>query len=94
MRFTYSKKTAKYLDIAYIYVIFAMSIRQKFFYIMKHSELIRALKKAGCLLKRHGASHDIWINPKTGARTAVPRHGSKEIKEKTAKSILDDLLKG
>ena len=59
---------------------------------MKHSELIRKLKKAGCLLKRHGASHDVWINPKTGARTTIPRHGSKEIKEKTAKSILKALL--
>ena len=59
---------------------------------MKHSELIRLLKKAGCLLKRHGASHDIWINPKTGARTSIPRHWSKEIKEKTAKSILEVLL--
>lgn len=59
---------------------------------MKHSELIRMLTKAGCLLKRHGASHDVWINPVTGATTAVPRHGSKEIKYKTAKSILDDLL--
>ena len=59
---------------------------------MKHSELIRKLKKVGCLLKRHGASHDVWLNPKTGARTTIPRHGSKEIKEKTAKSILKDLL--
>ncbi|MGI6224107.1 MAG: type II toxin-antitoxin system HicA family toxin [Prevotella sp.] len=59
---------------------------------MKHSELIRQLKKAGCLLKKHGASHDIWQNPETGATTAVPRHRSKEIKDKTAKSILEDLL--
>lgn len=59
---------------------------------MKHSELIRMLKKAGCLLKRHGASHDIWLNPKTGATTTVPRHGSKEIKDKTARGILDDLI--
>ena len=59
---------------------------------MKHSELIRKLRKAGCLLERHGASHDVWLNPKTGARTTIPRHGSKEIKEKTAKSILKDLL--
>lgn len=50
------------------------------------------LQKAGCLLKRNGASHDVWVNPKTGATTAVPRHGSKEIKKKTAKSILDDLF--
>lgn len=59
---------------------------------MKHSELIRKLRKAGCLLKRHGASHDIWLNPKTGATSTVPRHGSKEIKDKTARDILDDLL--
>jgi predicted RNA binding protein YcfA (HicA-like mRNA interferase family) len=59
---------------------------------MKHSELIRKLKKAGCLLKKHGASHDIWENPETGATTTVPRHGSKEIKEKTARSIFEDLL--
>lgn len=60
---------------------------------MKHSEFIRQLRKAGCLLKRHGASHDIWVNPKTVAQVAVPRHGSKEIKSLTAKRILEDLLK-
>lgn len=59
---------------------------------MKHSELIRTLIKAGCHIKRHGASHDVWINPNTGGRATVPRHGSKEIKTKTVKSILDDLL--
>lgn len=59
---------------------------------MKHSELIRALIKAGYLIKRHGASHDIWINPKTGGQTVVPRHGSKEIKEKTKRNIFNDLL--
>jgi len=59
---------------------------------MKHSELIRKLKKGGCILKRHGASHDIWLNPKTGARAAVPRHGSREIKEATANAILETLL--
>lgn len=59
---------------------------------MKHSELIRALIKAGCLIRRHGAPHDIWINPKTGGQTAVPRHGSREIKEKTKRAIFNDLL--
>ena len=57
---------------------------------MKHSELI--LNKAGCLVKRHGVSHDIWINPKTGNMAAVPRHGSKEIKKATANRILEDLF--
>ena len=59
---------------------------------MKHSELIRLLIKAGCLIKRHGASHDVWINPKTGSRAAVPRHGSKEIKESTKRDIFKTLL--
>ncbi len=58
---------------------------------MKHSELIRALIRAGCLIKRHGASHDFWINPKTGGQTVVPRHGSKEIKENTKRAIFKDL---
>lgn len=58
---------------------------------MKHSELIRALIKAGCLVKRHGASHDVWVNPKTGGFAIVPRHGSKEIKKETAKSIFEAL---
>lgn len=52
---------------------------------MKHSELIRALIKAGCLVKRHGASHDVWVNPKTGGFAIVPRHGSKEIKKRDRK---------
>lgn len=59
---------------------------------MKHSELIRILIEAGCFIKRHGAKHDIWVNPKTGGRTSVPRHGSKEIEEETANSILEGLL--
>ena len=59
---------------------------------MKHSELIRALIKAGCFIKRHGSKHDIWVNPKTGGRTSVPRHGSKEIEDETVKSILKGLL--
>ena len=39
---------------------------------MKHSELIRALIKAGCLIKRHGATHDVWVNPKTGGLCNSP----------------------
>ena len=37
---------------------------------MKHSELIRTLKKAGCLLKRHGAeSKEETARRETGAVT-------------------------
>jgi predicted RNA binding protein YcfA (HicA-like mRNA interferase family) len=46
---------------------------------MKRKDLERRLRVAGCYLKREGASHSLWINPKTGVVEAIPRH--KEIKE-------------
>ena len=56
---------------------------------MKKTELEKKLRIAGCYLKREGASHSLWINPKTGVLEAVPRH--KEIKEPLAKKILKSL---
>lgn len=41
---------------------------------MKRKELIRQLRKAGCILLRSGANHDIYMNPKTGQKQPVPRH--------------------
>ncbi len=41
---------------------------------MKRKELEKKLRKAGCYLKREGASHSLWINPQTGVTEAVPRH--------------------
>jgi mRNA interferase HicA len=56
---------------------------------MKRLDLERKLRIAGCYLKREGASHSLWINPKTGTIEAIPRH--KEIKEPLAKKILKSL---
>ncbi len=56
---------------------------------MKRRELEKRLRIAGCVLKREGASHSLWINPRTGAIEAVPRHT--EIKEPLAKKILRGL---
>ncbi len=56
---------------------------------MKRKELERKLRMAGCYLKREGASHSLWINPKTGVVEAVPRHT--EIKEPLARKILKRL---
>ncbi|MGK7887047.1 MAG: type II toxin-antitoxin system HicA family toxin [Crocosphaera sp.] len=56
---------------------------------MKRKLLEKKLRKAGCYLKREGASHSLWINPKTGITEAVPRHT--EIKEFLAKKILKKL---
>jgi len=41
---------------------------------MKRSELLKQLKKVGCILQRHGSRHDIYINPKTGQKQPIPRH--------------------
>ena len=56
---------------------------------MKRRELECRLRIAGCYLKREGASHSLWINPKSGVIEAVPRH--REIKELLAKKILKNL---
>jgi predicted RNA binding protein YcfA (HicA-like mRNA interferase family) len=52
---------------------------------MKRSELIRQLTKAGCVLYRHGARHDVYLNPATGQKQTVPRHT--EIDDALAKHI-------
>ena len=56
---------------------------------MKRRDLEQRLRMAGCYLKREGASHSLWIQPKTGAIEIVPRHN--EIKEPLAKKILKNL---
>jgi len=56
---------------------------------MKRRDLERRLRIAGCYLKREGASHSLWINPRNGAMESIPRHT--EIKEPLAKKILKNL---
>ena len=58
---------------------------------MKASELTRLAKKHGCHIKRHGAEHDIWINPKTGKTARIPRHQNREVATGTAQNIMKDL---
>jgi hypothetical protein len=36
--------------------------------------LLRHLRQHGCVLKREGASHSLWMNPANGAVEAVPGH--------------------
>ena len=52
---------------------------------MKRGSLLRHLRKHGCYLKREGAAHSLWINPKTGVVEAVPRHT--EIPNRLARKI-------
>ncbi len=54
---------------------------------MKRRELVAELKRAGCVLLRNGAKHDICHNPKTGTSEPVLRH--REISELLAKKNLE-----
>ena len=53
---------------------------------MKRLDLIRQLEQSACLLIRHGARHDWYHNPRTGASQPLPRH--RQIKEYLARHIL------
>jgi len=52
---------------------------------MKRDDLIRQLTSQGCVLSRHGARHDIYLNPTTDQKQPVPRHA--EIDDTLAKHI-------
>ena len=58
---------------------------------MTAGEMVRLLKKHGCKLIRHGARHDIWMNPETGGMAEIPRHPSKELPTGTANDIKSKL---
>ncbi|MEZ4494917.1 MAG: type II toxin-antitoxin system HicA family toxin [Dehalococcoidia bacterium] len=52
---------------------------------MKRGDLLRRLRQYGCILKREGRSHSIWLNPETGVAETVPRHA--EIDDRLARKI-------
>ncbi len=56
---------------------------------MKFTDLIRHLKKHGCIFVREGGNHTVYINPFNGRMTSIPRH--REVKEFLARKICDDL---
>ena len=43
-----------------------------------HKTAIQELGEAGYSLKRHGANHDIYFNPKLGAMISLKRHDFNE----------------
>ncbi|MDY7012251.1 MAG: type II toxin-antitoxin system HicA family toxin [Cyanobacteriota bacterium] len=56
---------------------------------MKRQEFIRQLERAGCVLHRHGAKHDIYKNRANGKKAPVPRH--REIKNSLCRLIQKQL---
>jgi predicted RNA binding protein YcfA (HicA-like mRNA interferase family) len=53
---------------------------------MKRRDLLRKLRREGCILLRSGGGHDVFLNPKCGKKQPVPRHS--EIDEHLARHIL------
>jgi len=41
---------------------------------MKRREVLRALRRVGCVLVREGGEHSVWGCPCGQHRAAVPRH--------------------
>jgi hypothetical protein len=56
---------------------------------MKRQALLQHLRRHGCILKREGAAHSLWLNPLTGRIEAIPRHT--EIPDLLAKKICKSL---
>ncbi|MFA6548743.1 MAG: type II toxin-antitoxin system HicA family toxin [Candidatus Margulisiibacteriota bacterium] len=56
--------------------------------VLKGKEVVRALEKAGFVVKRTTGSHVILKNNSTSKIAIVPTHGSKDIKRGTMFSII------
>lgn len=56
---------------------------------MKLQAFLKELRKAGCILYRHGSRHDLYLNPANGRKAPVPRH--KEIKNSLCRIIRKQL---
>lgn len=57
--------------------------------VLKPSDVIRKLRKAGFVFDRHAkGSHEIWYNPDSRKRTVVPNHPGKDIPKGTLRAII------
>lgn len=56
---------------------------------MKRKALIRKIEQAGCVMVRHGARHDLYLNPANGKKQPVARHA--EIDDRLARHVCKHL---
>ena len=63
----------------------------KRFPVANYRRVVRVAKKLGFYFcRRAKGSHEIWRRDLDGRQTTISNHGSKPLKRKTLKSILDD----
>ena len=56
---------------------------------MKNGALLKILRQQGCVFVKHGKKHDLYLQPKTGKTSQVPRHP--DIQENLARKIIKNL---
>lgn len=56
---------------------------------MKQRDLIRHVEKHGCVFKREGGCHTVYVNLSNRQQSTIPRH--KEVNDLLAKKICKDL---
>ncbi|OHD54706.1 MAG: addiction module toxin, HicA family [Spirochaetes bacterium GWF1_51_8] len=56
---------------------------------MKRNKLLQHLRMYGCILKREGSAHSLYINRSNGSIETVPRHS--DIDEMLARKICKGL---
>jgi len=56
---------------------------------MKRRDLLAHLELHGCVFRREGGRHTVYLNPATNRTSTVPRH--REINEHLARKICRDL---
>jgi predicted RNA binding protein YcfA (HicA-like mRNA interferase family) len=61
------------------------------FPVATYRDMVRVAKKLGFFFFRSAkGGHEIWRRPSDGRYTTIPRWGSRALKRKTVKSILND----
>lgn len=56
---------------------------------MKRLDLIRHVESHGCVLRREGGSHSVYVNPLLMQTSTIPRH--REVNDFLARKICRDL---
>ncbi len=56
---------------------------------MKQVDLVKHIRRYGCVFVREGGSHSVWLNSMNGRTSTIPRHN--EINSYLGKKICKDL---
>ena len=62
------------------------------FPVLSYKDLVKLARSRGFIFWRQGkGSHEVWKRPTDSRRTVLPNQGSKSLKRKTVKSVLENL---